>query len=407
MPPDFNPSYQVPNWGWWIVLYFFFGGVTGGIYFAAAWLDLFGDANDRAAIRLGHLLGFPLIIICSVFLIADLGQPLRFWHMVFQSERFPEPILKPYSPMSLGSLILVVFGTVSFLSFVDEVLARGRLLHSPGNPIGKLLSIIGGIAGLALAGYTGALLNTTNEPVWGNSPWLSALFLFSGISTGIAALLLFARRTSPATVEKLSEADNYMMLFELITLVVFLVTLGAIGSRFIFGSATLVLFGIVTIYVCGSRILWTAAAMGHVFSTLCVYSMIALARFVDSNAFDSVLSGRDIGVSAICAAWLGAVAATLWRRPGRTRNGKIAIAAGVVLVGTCAYFVNPDLTALDSDHAYAFAIGAAVALVPVRALVKADTVYSYSAAAYARVRLLVVAAVRAARTRPAWSRRSA
>ena len=22
MPPDFNPSFQIPNWGWWIVLCF-------------------------------------------------------------------------------------------------------------------------------------------------------------------------------------------------------------------------------------------------------------------------------------------------------------------------------------------------------------------------------------------------
>lgn len=246
MPPDFNPSFQVPNWGWWIVLYFFLGGVTGGVYFAAAWLDLFGDVNDRAAMRLGHLLAFPLIIVCAVALIVDLGQPLRFWHMIFASERFPEPILKPYSPMSLGSAILAVFGIVSFLSFVDEVFARGRWLHKPGNAVGKLFSAVGALAGLALAGYTGVLLGATNEPVWGNSPWISALFLFSGISTGIAVLLLLAR-VPPTTFEKLSEADNYLMLFELITLIVFLVTLGAIGTRFIFATPTLILYAVVII----------------------------------------------------------------------------------------------------------------------------------------------------------------
>jgi formate-dependent nitrite reductase membrane component NrfD len=247
MPPDFNPSFVPPNWGWWIVLYFFFGGVTGGVYFAAAWLDLFGDANDRAAMRLGHVLAFPLILVCAFFLIVDLGQPLRFWHMLFESERFPQPILKPYSPMSLGSVILFVFGSVSFLSFVDAVLGKNRWLHSPGNPIGKLLSAVGALAGLALAGYTGVLLNVTNEPVWGNSPWISALFLFSGVSTGIALLVLLARRVPRTTFEKLSEADNYLMLFELITLVVFLATLGAVGARFIFGSPTLILFAIVII----------------------------------------------------------------------------------------------------------------------------------------------------------------
>jgi len=246
MPPDFNPSYQIPNWGWWIVLYFFIGGLTGGVYFAAAWLDLFGDLNDRPAMRLGHLLAFPLIIVSAALLVVDLGQPLRFWHMIFQSERFPELILKPYSPMSLGSAILALFGLVSFLSFADALFAHGGLLHKPGNPLGKVFSAIGALAGLALAGYTGVLLGVSNEPVWGNSPWISALFLFSGLSTGIAVLLLLAR-VPRTTFEKLSEADNYLMLFELITLIVFLVTLGALGTRFIFATPTLILFAVVII----------------------------------------------------------------------------------------------------------------------------------------------------------------
>jgi formate-dependent nitrite reductase membrane component NrfD len=247
MPPDFNPSFQVPNWSWWIVLYFFFGGLTGGVFFAAAWLDLFGDAMDRRVMRLGYILGFPLILLCALFLIIDLGQPLRFWHMIFQSENFPLPIFKAYSPMSFGSAVLAVFGLVAFISFVDTVFTRNRLLHAPGNPVGKVVAVIGALAGLALAGYTGVLLNVNNDPVWGDSPWIGALFLFSGISTGIALLMLSARRVPLSTVEKLSEADNYMMLFELISLIVFLVTLGAVGARFIFSSPTAILFAIVVI----------------------------------------------------------------------------------------------------------------------------------------------------------------
>jgi protein NrfD len=247
MPPDFDPSFQVPNWGWWIVLYFFIGGVAGGAAFAAGWLDLFGDERDRAAVRLGQFVAFPLLIVGAVCLIADLGQPLLFWHMIFQSDRFPLPIFKPYSPMSLGSGILTVFGATSFLSFVDQALFKVRLLHAPGNPLGKILSAIGALAGLALAGYTGVLLNVTNEPVWGDSPWISALFLFSGVSTGTALLMLLARRAARTTVEKLSEADNYLMVFELITLVVFLASLGAVGARFIFGAPTLILFAIVIV----------------------------------------------------------------------------------------------------------------------------------------------------------------
>jgi protein NrfD len=130
---------------------------------------------------------------------------------------------------------------------VDTLIGKGRWLHAPGNPIGKVLSVLGALGGLALAGYTGVLLNVSNEPVWGNSPWIGALFLFSGISTGIALLMLIARRLPRTTMEKLSEADGYLMVFELITLVLFLATLGALGSRFIFGTPTLILFAVVIV----------------------------------------------------------------------------------------------------------------------------------------------------------------
>jgi formate-dependent nitrite reductase membrane component NrfD len=190
--------------------------------------------------------------VCSALLAVDLGQPTRFWHMIFQSERFPLPILKPYSPMSVGSVVLTVFGAVTFISFLDAVLTRGgeRWLHRPGQPLGKLVSLVGGIAGLALAGYTGWLLNVTNEPVWGTSPWISALFVFSGVSTGIAAILIAAGRLPEATHAKLEEADNYLMGLELLTLIVFLVTLGAVGVRFILGQPLVVLLVAVTV-VCG------------------------------------------------------------------------------------------------------------------------------------------------------------
>jgi formate-dependent nitrite reductase membrane component NrfD len=247
MPPEFNPSYASPDWAWWIVLYFFVGGMTGGIYFAAAWLDLFGDEGDRPAIRLGHLIAFPLLVLSALFLILDLRQPLRFWHMIFQSEHFPLPILKAYSPMSLGSVIVAVFGVVAFLSFVDAAFLGDRLFHARGNVLGKILSVVGAIGGLALAGYTGAVLNVTNLPVWSDSPWITALFLFSGISTGMALLMLVPRRVPRATLEKLTEADNYLMLFELVTLLGFLIALGAVGTRFVFNSPVIVLFAVVIV----------------------------------------------------------------------------------------------------------------------------------------------------------------
>src|SRR5204862_7459293 len=116
-------------------------------------------------------------------------------------------------------------------------------------------------------------------------------------------------------------------------------------------------------------------------------------------------SARDVGVSAICAAWLGAVAATLWRRPGRTATGKWTIAVSCLLIGFFAWLVNPNLTVLDTDHLFAFPIGAAVRGVPGRALLRADAVGTATALAASRVRLELAAFVRLLRSRPASGRR--
>lgn len=250
MPPEFNPSFKPPEWGWWVALYFFLGGITGGVLFAGSLLDLVGDRRDRGVVRLAHLLALPLILVSAALLIVDLGRPERFWHMIFQSERFPLPMLKIWSPMSLGSQILGLFGLVAFISFLDALLTRGRerRVHDGKNVLGKIVSVLGVISGLALAAYTGVLVNVGNEPVWGTSPWLGALFLFSGVSTGLATLTLLARRVPHSTVDKLEEADNYMMGLELFTLIVFLVSLGAVGARFILQSpAETFLFGIVIV----------------------------------------------------------------------------------------------------------------------------------------------------------------
>ena len=107
--------------------------------------------------------------------------------------------------------------------------------------------MIGAICGLALAGYTGVVVNVTNIPVWGDSPWLGALFLFSGVSTGMAFLMVVGRRVPQSTVEKLSDADNYMMIFELISLVIFVVTLGAVGVRYLAIAPVVFLFVFVVV----------------------------------------------------------------------------------------------------------------------------------------------------------------
>lgn len=124
------------------------------------------------------------------------------------------------------------------------------------------------------------------------------------------------------------------------------------------------LLGALTLEVCGGRVLWIAALAGHVASTLVVYGLLAFARTLDPHAFTALLSAPDYGVSAISAAWLGAIAAVSWRARGTTRRGKIATALAVVATAVFAWMLHTHVSFLDLEHVVAFVIGVAIAIRP-------------------------------------------
>jgi protein NrfD len=241
----------VPHWGWYIVLYFFIGGLAAGTYFVATLLLLAGDRRDHAAIRLGYLLSFPLLLVCAVLLILDLGVPSRFWHMVVQSKDIPEPMFKPWAPISLGTWILTLFGLFSSVAFLGTLIETGRIrrpaaarlaewVRTRPRPLVVAWHALGTVFAFALAGYTGVLVTATTIPVWQNARLLGALFLVSAASTSYALLLLLLLRRgagpSHATVRKLVRADRFSMMLEVVLLVLLLILLGRFAEPLISGG---------------------------------------------------------------------------------------------------------------------------------------------------------------------------
>ncbi|HYU90586.1 MAG TPA: NrfD/PsrC family molybdoenzyme membrane anchor subunit, partial [Gemmatimonadales bacterium] len=74
-----------PHWTWWIILYFFVGGIAGGAVMLATLLRSLGRPDDQPIARLGYYLGLGGAVLSGLVLTIDLGRPLRFWHMLFQS----------------------------------------------------------------------------------------------------------------------------------------------------------------------------------------------------------------------------------------------------------------------------------------------------------------------------------
>jgi hypothetical protein len=124
--------------------------------------------------------------------------------------------------------------------------------------------------------------------------------------------------------------------------------------------------GFAALILCSVRVVALVAVAGHICSALAVYALIGLTRLVDPEGFASVVQLADYGLSAIIGAWIGAIAAVLWRRTA-TRRAHLAIALGSLGCAGIGLACRPDVTFLDSEHIVAFAIGAALASERVRA----------------------------------------
>jgi len=235
-----------PHWEWYILAYFFLAGISGGAFVIGTMLRLWGSRADVAASHIAFLISFPLLIICPILLTLDLGQPLRFWHMLIATGSEGGLVFKPYSPMSLGAWGLTIFGLFSFVMFL-VALGEGDYLHSrplasvgraAASTVGLVVMVIGAIFALFVAAYTGVLLAVSNQPVWSDTWTLGGLFLASGLSGAAATMLLVTRNRREAAVSdvKLIEADRYFIILELILIVLFLITLGGLVSKVLGGG---------------------------------------------------------------------------------------------------------------------------------------------------------------------------
>jgi formate-dependent nitrite reductase membrane component NrfD len=220
---------QAPDWRWYILCYFFIAGVSGGLYTLSTMLRLWGSKRDQAVARMGYLIAFPLAVVCPILLTVDLGQPMRFWHMMVNTTPGEVGLgLKYWSPISLGSWVLLVYGLFAFVSFLEAL----GILRPLSGGARRVFLAIGTVLALFIASYTGVLLSVSNQPIWSDTWALGGLFLASGLS-GSAALLGWlanSRADADSTERRLRQADGYFAVLELLLIAIFFATLAVAGT---------------------------------------------------------------------------------------------------------------------------------------------------------------------------------
>lgn len=215
---------QPPHWEWYIIGYFFLAGLAGGSYTIATMLRLWGAPADEASARTGYLVAFPLLVACAILLTVDLGQPLRFWHMMINTTPDAGGFnFKYWSPISVGTWALLIFGVFSFIAYLDARAARMR--------IPSAVHVVGSILALFIAAYTGVVLSVSNQPIWSDTWTIGGLFVASALSGATALLWLLSSYTAiPGTATRLRDAEAYFALLELAMIALFFITLVPVGA---------------------------------------------------------------------------------------------------------------------------------------------------------------------------------
>ena len=116
-------------------------GRAGGGGTLSAGAQLAGrGGTGRRRVRAGGVIAWAGTVVGSVLLVADLGRPERFWHML--------RVFRPSSPMNVGSWLLAGFGTASAGAAV-----LGRFDNRQLRFLGHTAGLVAGLLGLPPVSY--------------------------------------------------------------------------------------------------------------------------------------------------------------------------------------------------------------------------------------------------------------
>src|SRR6201986_1966213 len=175
------PVTKVPGWHGIIAWDALLNGMATGLFLAAAISELAAPAVFTRVAKVAYPVAFVLLIVDLGLLVLDLGDPLRFHHML--------RVFKPSSPMSLGTWCLTIFSLPLTAAAGLSVLAE---LGWDFEWARILAVLVGLLPGFASAAYKGVLLSTNAQPGWKDARWMGGYLTNSALLMGCAELLVLS-----------------------------------------------------------------------------------------------------------------------------------------------------------------------------------------------------------------------
>src|SRR5262249_29311729 len=203
-----------PTWHTLVVFDVLFNNLTTGLFLVAAVGELVAPSVFTSVATWAYPLALALLLIDLAFLVLDLGDPLRFHHML--------RVFKPSSPMSLGTWCLTVYSLfLTAIIAVEFVVAVGWLPGDSGLAWWvRTLAVAGGIPfAFGSAAYKGVLFSTTAQPGWKDGRWLGAYLVNSALLLGVGQLLVIAAVAGEnRAIDVLAPAVELLVVLNLVAL---------------------------------------------------------------------------------------------------------------------------------------------------------------------------------------------
>jgi hypothetical protein len=172
---------KVPGWHGIIAWDALLNGMATGLFLAAAVSELAAPALFMHVAKIAYPVALVLLLVDLGLLVLDLGDPLRFHHML--------RVLKLGSPMSVGTWCLTIFSLpltaaagLSVLSVLGFDFKWARIIAV----------VLGLLPGFGSAAYKGVLLSTNAQPGWKDARWLGGYLTNSALLMGCGELLVLS-----------------------------------------------------------------------------------------------------------------------------------------------------------------------------------------------------------------------
>ncbi|TAK30064.1 MAG: oxidoreductase [Chloroflexota bacterium] len=157
-----------------IAIYFYMTGMSAGSFILSTLAYGFGMAKFKPVGKIGVVMAILLLAMAPMNLIADLSQPLRFWHLF--------PYLNATSPITYGSFLLSLYPV--------NCLIYGFFMYTGRAKLTKIFGLIGIPLAISVHGYTGFILALGKARALWNTALMPTYFLVSAMVSGIALMVL-------------------------------------------------------------------------------------------------------------------------------------------------------------------------------------------------------------------------